>query len=151
MLQTLFKTSLLGQIHQAVCSEQMYVDGHHPVSALASFSLQMSQNDPWLKHRSINFHLGCTVVSHIKLISPDWALKPSCEVSTIRILLLYKTRKDIFIYLFFFLTFILCWNFRRWGFNPWIRKIPWRRKWKPTPVFLPGQSHEQRGLAGNSP
>jgi len=26
-------------------------------------------------------------------------------------------------------------------FNPWVRKIPWRRKWQPTPVFLPGESH----------
>ena len=30
-------------------------------------------------------------------------------------------------------------------------KIPWRRKWKPTPVFLPGESHGQRSLAGYSP
>ena len=27
------------------------------------------------------------------------------------------------------------------GFNPWVRKIPWRRKWQPTPVFLPGKSY----------
>ena len=27
---------------------------------------------------------------------------------------------------------------RRFGFKPWVRKIPWRRKWQPTPVFLPG-------------
>ena len=32
------------------------------------------------------------------------------------------------------------------GFNPWVRKIPWRRKWQPTPVFLPGKSHGQRNL-----
>ena len=30
-------------------------------------------------------------------------------------------------------------------------KIPWRRKWLPTPVFLPGESHGQRSLAGHSP
>ena len=29
---------------------------------------------------------------------------------------------------------------RRHGFDPWVRKIPWRRKWQPTPVFLPGES-----------
>ena len=29
---------------------------------------------------------------------------------------------------------------KRRGFNPWVRKIPWRRKWQPTPVFLPGES-----------
>ena len=40
---------------------------------------------------------------------------------------------------------------RRCGFNPWIRKIPWRRKWQPTPVFLPGKFHGQRSLVGYSP
>ena len=35
---------------------------------------------------------------------------------------------------------------KRHGFNPWVRKIPWRRKWQPTPVFLPGKSHGQRSL-----
>ena len=34
------------------------------------------------------------------------------------------------------------------GFNPWVRKIPWRRKWLPTSVFLPGKSHGQRSLEG---
>ena len=29
-------------------------------------------------------------------------------------------------------------------FDPWVRKIPWRRKWQPTPVFLSGKSHGQR-------
>ena len=33
----------------------------------------------------------------------------------------------------------------------WVRKIPWRREWQPTPVFLPGKSHGQRSLAGYSP
>ena len=31
--------------------------------------------------------------------------------------------------------------------DPWVGKIPWRRKWQPTPVFLPGKSHGQRSLA----
>ena len=30
--------------------------------------------------------------------------------------------------------------------DPWVRKIPWRRKWQPTPVFLPGKYHAQRSL-----
>ena len=37
------------------------------------------------------------------------------------------------------------------GFNPWVEKIPWRRAWQPTPVFLPGESHGQSSLAGYSP
>ena len=32
------------------------------------------------------------------------------------------------------------------GFDPWIWKIPWRRAWQLIPVFLPGESHGQRGL-----
>ena len=41
-----------------------------------------------------------------------------------------------------------CW---RPGFNPWFAKIPWRRKWQPTPVLLSGKSHGQRSLVGCSP
>ena len=40
---------------------------------------------------------------------------------------------------------------RRLRFNPWVRKISWRRKWQPTPVLLPGKSHGQRSLMGYSP
>ena len=40
---------------------------------------------------------------------------------------------------------------RRCRFDPWVGKIPWRRKWQPTPVFLPGESHGQRSMMGYSP
>ena len=36
-------------------------------------------------------------------------------------------------------------------FDPWVRKIPWRREQQPTPVFLPGEFHGQRSLAGYGP
>ena len=36
-------------------------------------------------------------------------------------------------------------------FNPWLRKIPWRREWQSTPVFLPGEFHGQRSLVVYSP
>ena len=39
----------------------------------------------------------------------------------------------------------------RCGFNPWVRKIPWKMKWQPTPVFLRRESHGQRRLVGYSP
>ena len=44
-----------------------------------------------------------------------------------------------------------CRRHKRPGFNPWVGKIPWRRTWQPTPVFLPGESHGQRRLVGYSP
>ena len=38
---------------------------------------------------------------------------------------------------------------KRRGFNPWVGKIPWQRKWQPTPVFLPGEFHGQRSPVGS--
>ena len=40
---------------------------------------------------------------------------------------------------------------RRPGFNPWVGKIPWKRKWQPTSVLLPGELHGKSGLAGSCP
>ena len=40
---------------------------------------------------------------------------------------------------------------RRCRFEPWVGKIPWRRPWQPTPVFLPGESHGQRSLGVYNP
>ena len=45
----------------------------------------------------------------------------------------------------------ICLQCRRLGFNPWVGKISWRRKWQPTPVFLPGKSHGRRSLVDYSP
>ena len=45
-------------------------------------------------------------------------------------------------------------TFLQWGrpgFDPWVRKVPWRRAWQPTPVFLPGDFRGQRNLVGYSP
>ena len=50
---------------------------------------------------------------------------------------------------------LLCWlssrvhlQCRRCGFDPWVRKIPWGRRWLPTPVFLPAESQGWRSLVG---
>ena len=40
---------------------------------------------------------------------------------------------------------------KKCGLDSWVGKIPWRKEWQPTPVFLPGGSHGQRSLAGYSP
>ena len=42
-------------------------------------------------------------------------------------------------------------RYKRCRFNPWIRKIPRRRAWQPSPLFLPGESHGQRSVVGYSP
>ena len=46
---------------------------------------------------------------------------------------------------------IFCFQCGRPGFDPWVGKIPWRRKWQPTPVFLPGESHGWSSLVDPSP
>ena len=44
-----------------------------------------------------------------------------------------------------------CRRHERCGFNPCVEKIPWRRKWQPSPVLLPGESHGRRSLVGYGP
>ena len=44
-----------------------------------------------------------------------------------------------------------CRRHNRLEFDPWVRKIPWSRKWQPMSVFLPGKYHGQRSLVGCSP
>ena len=44
-----------------------------------------------------------------------------------------------------------CRRWKRQRFDPWVRKIPWKRAWQPIPVSLPGKSHGQRSLEGYSP
>ena len=46
-----------------------------------------------------------------------------------------------------------CWcrGQKRHGFDPWVGKIPWRRAWQPTLLFLPGESHGERSLVGYGP
>ena len=44
-----------------------------------------------------------------------------------------------------------CRRCTRRGYDPRVGKIPWRKAWQPTPVFLPGESHGQRSLVGSSP
>ena len=46
---------------------------------------------------------------------------------------------------------VSCLQCGRPGFDPWVRKILWRREWQPTPVLLPGKSHGQRSIVGYSP
>ena len=56
-----------------------------------------------------------------------------------------------FFVLFIYLFVRICLQCRRPRFFPWVGKIPWRRKWQSTPVFLPGKSHRQRSLVGYTP
>ena len=45
----------------------------------------------------------------------------------------------------------VCLQCRRLSFDPWVGKISWRREWLSPPIFLPGEFHGERSLAGYSP
>ena len=63
------------------------------------------------------------------------------------------TKSPIYIYrlLWCLKSVGICLQCGRPGFVPWVGKIPWRRKWQPTPALLPGKSHGWRSLVGYSP
>ena len=71
-----------------------------------------------------------------------------------------KQQQYSFVYIYAWHILGLLWWLRWWriclqcgrpGFDPWVGKIPWKREWLPTPVFLPEEFHGQRSLAGYSP
>ena len=82
--------------------------------------------------------MGGLVTQDTSFVSPIWGERilvfPVCWAS-----LVAQTVKKI------------CLQYERPGFDPWFGKIPCRRKWQPTPAFLPGKSLGQRSLVGYSP
>ena len=91
------------------------------IDVLITPYLFINRNSYCLTHSSHTLHLHTLVCSHSHIGLPWW---------------LRQSR--------------ICLQCRRPRFNPWVRKVPWRRKWQPTPVFLSGEFHRQRSLAGYS-
>ena len=100
------------------------------------------------------------VTLHVRLGQPADTLCFSFFISQI----IVSVSKSTVFFFFFFNQSIVDLRLPRWlsgkrthlpskrcSFSPWIGKIPWRRKWQPTPVFLSGKSHGQRSLVGYSP
>ena len=94
-----------------------------------------------------NFNIiGLNYLSLSKMIS-------SCGLCTLNIPLLFRVPfREIWLPRWFSGKEFVCQcrRYRRGRFDPWVRKIPWRRKWQTTPVFLPGKPHGQRSLVGYS-
>ena len=76
-----------------------------------------------------------------KFLVEDWCLPIKKNMESISILL-ERVSSD---------SKVSAYNAGDFKFDPWIGKIPCRRKWQPTPGFLPGKFHGQRSLAGYSP
>ena len=109
--------------------------------AMGSYFLDRSPPSPpvsYLWSKAI-FPLLSTLVSH-KLAFKQWASGLGFGNNAYR-LPWQLTGKDS----------TNAYQWRRCRFDIWVRKIPWKRKWQATPVFLPGESHGQRILVGHCP
>ena len=81
-----------------------------------------------------------------------WFLLLKYQASLCLPFFLVPMSASFLIYSLVFMEHILqCRRLKRCRFNPWVRKVPWRKAWQTTRVFLPGESHGQRRLVGYSP
>ena len=91
---------------------------------------------------SIRFHfmLGIT-----DLILRAFIITMSCSHKSLRNIVFWMNKCMYMLPLWLSSREAAC-QCRRHDFNPWVEKVPWRKKWQPTPVFLPEKSHGQRSL-----
>ena len=109
--------------------------------AMATHSSTLAWKIPWSEE------LGRLQSMGLQRVGPDWAI---------------SLHFNILLYIYMTHIYMLprwcsgrestcqCRRCRRRGLNPWVRKIPWSRKWQPTLVFLSGKFHGQRSLVGYS-
>ena len=109
----------------------------------------------WIISQCFFLTLNISQLSKLKQIKNNYnllPLSPSCPAFLLIKLQLNSSKKlQAYLKDYNFLVAQMVKNLpamQRPGFDPWIRKIPWRREWLPTPVFLPGESHGQRSLVG---
>ena len=110
--------------------------------SLKSFFLEIYVRDPFF------FFLEYYPVLPAALHSPSLALQPSCLHYEMPLLPAVYIHEEL---LWQLRQFSVCLQCGRPGFDPWVGKIPWRRKWQPTPVLLPGKFHGWRSLVDYSP
>ena len=99
---------------------------------------------PWTLHLGSELHESFSVhLTSASLAFPLFIFRPAS--SRLLVFLLqqlnfnYPLLHDLMGLPWWFKQWRICMQRRRPGFNPWVRKIPWRRKWQPTPVLLPGE------------
>ena len=112
------------------------------------------QHEEWLAVSLLHLaffrlRLCCLYVHFVLSFYHKWML------NFVRWLLTKKKKNHSYIYTWGLPSWISGQKFncqcKRHRFNPWVGKIPWGRRWKPTPVFLPGKFHRQKSLKGYSP
>ena len=101
----------------------------------ATHSSTLAWRIPWREEPGRLQSMGSKRVGH------DWATSLSLSFRNLQLVCHYHDIKPK----------SFCLEFRRPGFDPWVEKVPWRMKWQPSPVLLPGESHGGRSLVGYSP
>ena len=114
---------------------QFFTLGGHSVG---SFSFSISPSNEYLE--LISFRM-------------DWFDLLAVQGILKRLLQHHSSKASILHHSTFFLVqlshpYMITGKIRRPGFNPWVGKIPWRRAWQPTPLFLPGESPWTEGPGG---
>ena len=116
----------------------------HELSLLSSLPAKEHRSESWLwETKTVRQIVPSSLFPpcHSLLLFSIWGwlclAKPTQEISSSRLPRFSGKESDC--------------QHRSWGFSPWVGKIPWRRKWQPTPVFFPGKSYGRRNLAGYSP
>ena len=103
------------------------------VRSLLDLTLSLKDSKRFLQiipRRDHRYHLVIPFISHMINLRPS--IKSQCYPLSVR----FNAIEGL-------PWWFICLQCGRPGFNPWVRKIPWRREWQPTPVFLPGESHGQ--------
>ena len=124
------------------------------------FSSKLTLHIMWPKYQSISFSISpfneyseliSFRIDWFDLLAIQWSLRSLLQQHSLKASILWCSA-------FFMVGFLggsdiksVCLQCRRPGFNPWVGKIPWRRKWQLTPVLLPGKFHGLRSLVGYSP
>ena len=99
---------------------------------MATHSSILAWRIPWMEKPSRLQSTGSQIVGHDWATSPSYSLEGFWSVAVVKGLLANAREA-------------------RDGLSAWARKVPWRRKWQPAPVLLPGKFHRQRILVGYSP
>ena len=103
---------------------------------------------PWQVRGPASLMLSVTVWVSFPQSEVQWRLMFLARLSYLAFI---SNKGAILCSLFYVILHFNLFRTERCSFDLWVGKIPWRRKWQPTPVFLPGKSHGQRGLVGYSP
>ena len=157
----------------AICMSSMETSLFRPfayclVAVCVFFAIELSEFFIYSEHRPLIRYMICKyfllfcgcLFTALMVTTSSWTTVPS---STTFLSLQPPSTSSSVIYLWEYVVYTLLtfswWlrgkesacQCRRCGFDPWVRKIPWKREWQPTLVLLPGKSHGQRSLAGYSP